>query len=81
MWWVEKETLSTCGWDGTGGGWMVGWLHDGRKEGQILDEWLCVSHTDEGKARQGKFIYIALFIHEADSKCFTLKHLKKVQCF
>ena len=27
-----------------------------------------------GKARQGNFIYIALFIHKADSKCFTYKH-------
>jgi len=29
-----------------------------------------------GKARQGKFIYIAHFIHSGNSKCFTWKKLK-----
>ncbi len=27
--------------------------------------------TSQGKARQGKFIYIAHFIHSGNSKCFT----------
>jgi len=29
------------------------------------------------KARQGMFIYIAHFIHNANSKCFTWKKLKQ----
>jgi len=31
----------------------------------------------KGKARQGKFIYIAHFIRNGNSKCFTKKKLKK----
>jgi len=31
----------------------------------------------EIKARQGKFIYIAHFIHSGNSNCFTWKKLKK----
>jgi len=30
----------------------------------------------DDKARQGKFIYIAHFIHNGNSKCFTWKKLK-----
>jgi hypothetical protein len=33
----------------------------------------------QGKARQGNFIYIALFIHKADSKCFTYKHCHTIK--
>jgi len=41
----------------------------------------CYVHTVSfgvwlGKARQGKFIYIAHFIHSGNSKCFTWKKLK-----
>ncbi len=32
--------------------------------------------SDQGKARQGKFIYIAHFIHSGNSKCFTEKKVK-----
>ena len=31
------------------------------------------------KARQGNFIHVALFIHEADSKFFTKKHRHKIK--
>ncbi len=30
-----------------------------------------VANEQLGKARQGKFIYIAHFIHSGNSKCFT----------
>ena len=33
----------------------------------------------QGKARQGNFIYAALFIHKADSKCFTCKHCHTIK--
>ena len=33
----------------------------------------------QGKASQGNFMYIALFIHKADSKCFTSKHCHTIK--
>ena len=35
--------------------------------------------TMVGKARQGNFIYVALFIQKADSKCFTYENCHTIQ--